>query len=167
MDADSVEVDGKDEAGWFAFFEKEWGGKGFVNWKTYAHAQLGKVEIGGWCGFYKKNPPPGERLEEVCEKQALFTLDVAEMTPRIQIRDVEIGPIQIMGNPTSATSAVGSDGTIIISKRSTKIATRALLAAVKIKLLKSQKHTFTHNFRLCSCDIWRKLLLKQTETPNR
>jgi len=39
-------------------------GKGFVNWYTYKHPQLGKVELGGWDSMNMWTNPPLEFLEK-------------------------------------------------------------------------------------------------------
>ena len=128
----SSEEQSKIELAWLDFMTKEWAGEGFIDWKKTTHPQLGAVEIGGWSSFHKKNPPPGERLKKVCENQSEFVLALAEMTPRLSIRSVEVNPIQILKDPTNAASSVDDRGRIIITKRQTKIASSAMLAEVKI-----------------------------------
>ena len=47
--------------------DDEFGGKLFVNWKSFTHPTLGAVEIGGFVKFTKPNPPPGKYLERLVE----------------------------------------------------------------------------------------------------
>lgn len=132
--ADSITAQIQDKLSWLNFIEKEQNGKGFRAWQKYKHTQLGEMEIGGWCSFYKKNPPLGKRLEEVCKQNALFSLDVVELTPQIKIKETEIKPIQIVKGVTEAKASVAEDGTIQISRGDKKIADSAILIEIKIKV---------------------------------
>jgi hypothetical protein len=84
---------------WVDFFKKETNGKGFVDWQPYEHPQLGKIEIGGWVHFYKKNPPVGPYLTSLAVDHARFVLDLADMTSTIRIQDIQIKPLQILQKP--------------------------------------------------------------------
>lgn len=117
---------------WLKFFEKEWDGAGFIDWKKITHPQLGAVEIGGWSTFHLNNPPPGERLRILCEHQSEFIRELGRWTPQITVRSIEINPVQILKEPTTAVASVDDRGRIIITKRQTKIASDAVLAEVKI-----------------------------------
>ncbi|MCR4439648.1 MAG: M14 family metallopeptidase [bacterium] len=104
-----------EELGWIDFLQQEWQGKGFVPWHTFHHPQLGEVEVGGWVGFYRKNPPPGKWLEKVCAQQAAFVVEAAELTPLITIAQVEVVPLQILGGTGDAHATAAEDGAIVLS----------------------------------------------------
>jgi len=131
---DSAKKTIEDDLSWFAFQKKELGGKGFVPWQKYKHPQLGEVEIGGWCDFYKKNPPVGKRLEDICIQQVNFTIDAAEIMPAVRIKEVEIKPLQALSSATESQASTGNDGTISISRGSKKISGKAMIAEIKIKV---------------------------------
>lgn len=131
---DSVKTKSAHVDAYIDFLEKEWDGKGFVPWKKYNHPQLGEVEIGGWPLFYKKNPPPGARLKDVCEKQTAFIVQAAELLPHIEIESVEINPIQIVQNATEAKATIMSNGTIKLSRGSSSIAGSAAIVEVKVQI---------------------------------
>ncbi len=104
-----------EETRWIGFFQDEWQGKGFIPWHPYRHPTLGDVEIGGWVGFYRRNPPPGKWLEKVCQQQAAFVVEAAELTPAITIASVEVVPLQVLGNTGQASASRGGDGAIILT----------------------------------------------------
>ena len=133
-EVDSAKKEIQAEIAWFNFFEKEWNGKGFVPWAKYKHPQLGDVEIGGWNKFYTKNPPPGKRLEKVCEDNIKFTLTLANKTPEIKIKEIKINPIQVLSGVSKAQSSVAKDGAIKVSMDSKKVAGKAVIAELKIKV---------------------------------
>ncbi|MHA2169953.1 MAG: M14 family metallopeptidase, partial [Candidatus Kariarchaeaceae archaeon] len=64
-------------------------GKGFKNWESYEHLQLGTVEIGGWkTKFTFQNPPIGKGyLEKICHSNAQFAFAQGLMSPRIRINN--------------------------------------------------------------------------------
>lgn len=66
------------------------GGKGFKNWKTYEHPQLGEVEIGGYNPkFFWQNPPP-EYLEKWAKNEAMLNLLLAKSLPQVKIISVNM-----------------------------------------------------------------------------
>ena len=65
-------------------------GEGFRPWTEFEHPQLGKVEIGGWRNKYTwRNPPPGNYLEEECERAFRFALVHASLLPLLKIVDAK------------------------------------------------------------------------------
>ncbi len=69
--------------------EEELSGAGFADWAPYDHPQLGPVEIGGWRRkFTGQNPPPHLLRGEV-ELYVPWMLWLAEISPRIVVRDLE------------------------------------------------------------------------------
>ncbi len=132
VSADSIPANIREELGWLNFIEKEVRGIGFVPWRPYQHPQLGQVEIGGWMDFYRKNPPAGKRLEELCQKTAPFALELAEMTPELVIRQVEVKPILFVTGASSAEAVVAQDGGIKISRSNQMKADQAVIAQIKV-----------------------------------
>ncbi|MCL2934265.1 MAG: M14 family metallopeptidase [Trichodesmium sp. MAG_R03] len=59
-------------------------GKGFIDWKTFEHPQLGIVEIGGWNREFWWNPPV-EYLPKLCQEQCQFAISHALMSPRLVV----------------------------------------------------------------------------------
>lgn len=100
--------------------EEELGGEGFVDWKPYEHPQLGRVEIGGWKSrFTRRNPPPHLLRGEI-EKYVPWMLWLAEVSPRIVIRDVAVTPM-VSGSFLKLAVIVENEGYL-----STNITQRAL-----------------------------------------
>ncbi len=65
-------------------------GQGIVSWKVCEHPQLGEVEVGGWdpsLGWC--NPPTGELLATICEKEINLTLCLASILPKISLGKCE------------------------------------------------------------------------------
>lgn len=74
----------------FAWNDRELGGRGFTNWRPFAHPQLGQVEIGGWDPkFVLQNPPP-HLLEAECHRNALWTLRCAAALPEVSVAEVRV-----------------------------------------------------------------------------
>ena len=60
-------------------------GKGFADWETFNHPQLGKVEIGGMrTKFTMQNPPP-HLLDSALDKIYMFPLKLAAMLPLVKV----------------------------------------------------------------------------------
>lgn len=104
-----------EEARWIGFLQDEWQGKGFIPWRPFRHPTLGEVEIGGWVDFYRWNPPPGKWLARVCQHQATFVVEAAELTPAITIAGVEVIPLQILGTTGQASASRSGDGAIVLT----------------------------------------------------
>ena len=69
-------------------------GNGFAEWSTHQHPQLGEVEIGGWrARFTSRNPPP-QLLRSEIEKYVSWMLWLAEIGPRVAIRDVDVTRVE-------------------------------------------------------------------------
>ena len=68
------------------------GGKGFINWYSYQHPQLGRVELGGWDRWSLSNPPESKISEEL-KKNAQWVLSFAERLPRVAITDAQASAV--------------------------------------------------------------------------
>jgi hypothetical protein len=80
-------ADPKEEA-LLAFSDKELGGKGFVDWKSFKHPTLGEVEIGGPVPFTDSTPPP-EKVESLLNNQVPWIFEITKKMARIQIAKTE------------------------------------------------------------------------------
>jgi murein tripeptide amidase MpaA len=70
--------------------DEKLGGKGFEAWREFEHAQLGKVEIGGWDYKYAWQNAPAEYLPEICEKHCAFTMAHALMSSRLEFIKTDV-----------------------------------------------------------------------------
>jgi murein tripeptide amidase MpaA len=69
------------------------GGKGYVDWYTFDHPQLGKVELGGWDVMYAwRNPPP-----PFLEKEVALFLDWLVwhllISPKLELYEAKATPL--------------------------------------------------------------------------
>ncbi|HHY16604.1 MAG TPA: carboxypeptidase [Firmicutes bacterium] len=69
--------------------DRELGGKGFENWRTFNHPQLGEVEIGGWYSKYVVQNAPPMFLEAECHKNSMFIFRAAATLPRLELASVK------------------------------------------------------------------------------
>ncbi len=106
--------------------EEETGGEGFAEWRRYDHPQLGPVEIGGWRErFTGRNPPPHLLRQEI-EKYVPWMLWLAEVGPRVVLRDVVVTPVGT-GGVLKVTVLIENEGYL-----PTNITQRALDAEVAV-----------------------------------
>ncbi|MEA5510368.1 M14 family metallopeptidase [Crocosphaera sp. UHCC 0190] len=64
--------------------------KGFIDWQSFNHPQLGDVEIGGWNFKEMWQNAPIQYLPEICEKQCQFSLMNALLSPLLAISKTKI-----------------------------------------------------------------------------
>ena len=103
-----------------AWNDKVLDGKGFINWKSYNHPELGEVEIGGWNRKFTFQNPPPKLLKSEIEKYVEWMLWLAETSPLLQINTVEVSPV-IKGKVVSLTAEIQNVGYL-----STNITQRAI-----------------------------------------
>jgi len=81
--------------------DTEMGGKIFVDWESYDHPQLGKVEIGGFVrkvynptykSYTNVNTTPGPIYDDFLAKHTKWNLYLVSMSPLVRITDVEVTP---------------------------------------------------------------------------
>lgn len=82
------ELSEKDKA-LLAWADKEWEGKGFVNWEKYTHPTLGEVEIGGYVPYLESTPKP-ERIDSLLQVQLPWLLQLTKKMPDISVADSKI-----------------------------------------------------------------------------
>ncbi|MCG6975819.1 MAG: hypothetical protein LJE56_05340, partial [Acidiferrobacterales bacterium] len=68
-------------------------GQGYVDWYTFDHPQLGKVELGGWDLLFSFWNPPTEKLETEVKPVAEWLLWHALIHPRLELARVEALPL--------------------------------------------------------------------------
>jgi hypothetical protein len=71
-------------AKWLAVADEQ--GRGFVEWQSFDHPQLGEVEIGGFEPGFMQNPPEGMR-EALLEQQASLVSEVLDRLPSLNVAD--------------------------------------------------------------------------------
>jgi murein tripeptide amidase MpaA len=69
------------------------GGKGFIDWHTFEHPQLGEVELGGWDQMYTWRNPPLELIEAEAERNKGFALALGDMLPKLSLQTLEVRPL--------------------------------------------------------------------------
>ncbi len=72
-----------------AWSEKEWDGKGFVEWEKYRHPDLGEVEIGGFVPYLESTPKP-ERVDSLLSVQLPWLLQLTKKLPEISFAKEEL-----------------------------------------------------------------------------
>ncbi|MDP7034348.1 MAG: M14 family metallopeptidase [Planctomycetota bacterium] len=73
------------EARWRRFNRDVLQGRAFRPWTPFDHPTLGRIEIGGWSPFFRRNPPP-EYLEDVCHRATLFSVYQSFCTPHLVLQ---------------------------------------------------------------------------------
>ena len=109
---------------WFRWNDEELRGAGFVNWTGFDHPQLGRVEIGGWKSRFTSQNPPPHLLKGEIEKYVPWMVWLAEVSPRLVIRDAAAAPTGAQGL-VKVTVTLENEGYL-----STNITQRALDARI-------------------------------------
>ena len=68
---------------------------GYVDWYSFDHPQLGKVELGGWNSLFTWTNPPGKFLAEEVERQVPFLLALGDMLPKLNIYRLDVEKLQL------------------------------------------------------------------------
>ncbi len=69
------------------------GGKGYVNWYSFDHPQLGAVELGGWDRMYAFRNPPPEFLRQEIAPFADWLIWHLLISPRLELYQVSATPL--------------------------------------------------------------------------
>ncbi len=85
---DTIDLSERDRA-LLAYSDKEYGGKGFVNWQKFKHPALGEVEIGGFVP-YLESTPKTEKIDSLLKVQLPWLLQLSNKLPRISVTDEKI-----------------------------------------------------------------------------
>ena len=78
----------------------------FVPWKSFAHPELGPVEIGGFAPFARLEPPLDERAE-IARKNTEFLIVLGESLARVRVVDARAR--DLAGGLWEVTAAVEND----------------------------------------------------------
>lgn len=73
----------------FAWSEKEWKGKGFVDWQKVEHPEFDEVEVGGFVPYIATTPQP-ERIDSLLNVQLPWLLQLSEKLPEISFSDEKV-----------------------------------------------------------------------------
>lgn len=73
--------------------DAELDGEGFKGWTRFQHPQLGPVEIGGWRSKFTRSNPPPHLLRGEVELYVPWMLWLAEVSPRVRIREAVLTPV--------------------------------------------------------------------------
>lgn len=82
---DATKPEDAEGAAWLKYSDTVRNHEGFIEWKTFDHPTLGKVEVGGFVPGFQMNPPAAE-LDELGAKQTLFVVDVIGRRPSISVQ---------------------------------------------------------------------------------
>jgi hypothetical protein len=77
----------------YEYVQAHVGQRGWREWKSFDHPQLGPIEIGGMVNIWSYRNPPEALLEEICRQNVLFNLRHAASAPRLQIDEVSSAPL--------------------------------------------------------------------------
>jgi hypothetical protein len=118
--------------------DEEYNGRLFVDWKSFAHPELGEGETGGWISQYSRNNAfPGEPLIAVCEKHWQYELFRAGLLPELDISDIQTEILftssakeaTAQNDPMSVTITEGkAKGKYHIAKITVKVENKGALA---------------------------------------
>ena len=68
-------------------------GRGYVDWYTFQHPQLGEVELGGWDALYAWRNPPPQFLEREVAKFPEWCLWHLLISPKLEPHSSEVEPL--------------------------------------------------------------------------
>ena len=87
--AEKVEALTEKEKALLGYSDKDFAGKGFVQWGKYNHPSLGEVEIGGFVP-YLETTPKSERIDSLLKVQLPWLLQLSKYLPDISVVDQKI-----------------------------------------------------------------------------
>ena len=87
--------------------DEKLGGKGYIDWYSFEHPQLGSVELGGWDSLHAFRNPPSEFLESEVTPLAEWAIWMAGTTPKLELFKVEA---EAVGDAVRIRMAVQNTG---------------------------------------------------------
>jgi murein tripeptide amidase MpaA len=66
---------------------------GYVDWHSFEHPQLGKIELGGWDSMYTWVNPPANYLGAEVELAAPLAIKLAELLPHLCMHTLQVSPL--------------------------------------------------------------------------
>lgn len=86
-----LEISEKDKA-LLAWSDREWQGKGFVQWTKVNHPSLGEVEVGGYVPYLETTPKPS-KINYLLGIQLPWLLQLSKKLPNIDIEKMSTTPM--------------------------------------------------------------------------
>ena len=86
--------------------DEKLGGKGYIDWHSFNHPQLGEVEIGGWDSQYAFRNPPPDYLEAEVAPFSDWVIWQALASPKLEVRDLRVEKVN---SPTQVSIQSGGD----------------------------------------------------------
>lgn len=83
----------KDDLTMLKWSDETLDGKGYIDWYTYEHPQLGTVELGGWDMMYCWRNPPPQFLEKEVAPFSDWMVWYALIFPELEIYQVDVTPL--------------------------------------------------------------------------
>ncbi|MEL6308169.1 MAG: M14 family metallopeptidase [Chloroflexota bacterium] len=83
----------KDDLTMLKWSDETLDGKGYIDWYTYEHPQLGTVELGGWDMMYCWRNPPPQFLENEVAPFSDWMVWYALIFPELEIYQVDVTPL--------------------------------------------------------------------------
>jgi murein tripeptide amidase MpaA len=109
------------------------GGKAYVDWRSFEHPQLGKVELGGWDILHNWINPPSEFLEKEIQLFPDWIIWHTLISPRLTLREASVKAIG--KTAYRVRLVVENDGwlpTYITKKALNKKVTRGVICEIEI-----------------------------------
>jgi murein tripeptide amidase MpaA len=75
------------------WIDQNGGAQGYIDWYTFDHPQLGKVELGGWNMMYTWRNPPQSHVGAEAERNTPFALALGDLLPRLALHHLEVKPL--------------------------------------------------------------------------
>ena len=73
--------------------DEELEGKGYIDWYSFEHPELGPVDLGGWDWFYALKNPPSHLLEKEIAPFADWLIWHLLISPRLELFQVDVKPM--------------------------------------------------------------------------
>jgi len=108
-------------------------GKGFVDWRTYNHPQLGKVELGGWDFLHMWTNVPLEFLEKEISPFPDWIVWHALISPKLALREASVTPLS--ADSFRVRLVVQNEGwlsTYVTKKALERKVTRGVIAEIQL-----------------------------------
>jgi hypothetical protein len=108
-------------------------GKGYVDWYTYKHPQLGNVELGGWDNLHMWTNPPLEFLEKEIRPFPDWILWHSLISPRLVFLETRV--TSLGGDSYHIRLAIQNEGwlpTYVTKQALAKKLTRGVIAEIEL-----------------------------------
>jgi murein tripeptide amidase MpaA len=79
-----------DDLALYRWQKEKLGGRGYIDWKSFGHPQLGEVELGGWDLFYCWANVPFEQLEAEVAPHTDLAIFHCLISPKLEQRSLDV-----------------------------------------------------------------------------